>query len=106
MVIYESLLSGTPVVGAEIGGIPELVREGETGYVFPVGDAAALAEKVILHFTHSPVRRRRLRRRAFEYAHSHLTMEHHVDALLGVYAEVLGQSQSLGGDRSVEESPI
>jgi len=90
MVIYESLLSGTPVVGADIGGIPELLRDGETGYVFPPDDAGALAEDVILHFSRSALSRRRMRRRAFEYAHSHLTMARHLDALLGVYAEVLG----------------
>ena len=65
MVIYESLLSGTPVLGADIGGIPELVRDGETGYVFPPGDAGALAEKVILHFSRSALRRRRMRQPLF-----------------------------------------
>jgi glycosyltransferase involved in cell wall biosynthesis len=33
---------GKPVVGADIGGIPELVREGETGYLFPSGDVEGL----------------------------------------------------------------
>ena len=89
MVIYESLLCGTPVLGAGIGGIPELVRDGETGYLFPPGDAGALAEKVLWHFSHSALRRRRMRRRCFEYAHSHLTMDQHVEAVLAVYAEAL-----------------
>jgi len=93
------LLSGTPVLGSDMGGIPELVREGETGYLFPVGDAGALAEKVILHFARAPLQRRRLRQRAFEYAHGHLTMDGHVEALLGVYAEVLAQSQEDGRRR-------
>jgi glycosyltransferase involved in cell wall biosynthesis len=90
MVIYESLLCGTPVLGADIGGIPELVQDGETGYVFPPGDAGALAEKVLLHFSHSALRRRQMRRRCLEYAHSHLTMDQHLDAVLAVYAEALG----------------
>jgi len=34
-VIYESLLGGTPVLGSAIGGIPELIREGETDISFP-----------------------------------------------------------------------
>ncbi len=34
---------GKPVIGAQIGGIPELVRDGETGMTFPSGDAALLA---------------------------------------------------------------
>ncbi len=38
----ESLCMGTPVIGAEIGGIPELIREGD-GMLFPAGDKEALA---------------------------------------------------------------
>ena len=56
----------------------------------PPGDAGALAEKAILHLTHSALRRRRMRRNCSEYARSHLTMERHVEAILAVYAEVLG----------------
>lgn len=90
MVIYESLLSGTPVLGADIGGIPELVLDGETGYIFAPGDAGALAEKVILHFSRSALFRRRMRQRCIKYARDRLTMDHHIDATLEVYAEALG----------------
>jgi glycosyltransferase involved in cell wall biosynthesis len=83
------LLCGTPVVGADIGGIPELVRDGETGYLFPPGDGGALAEKAILHFSQSALRRRRMRRRCLEYAREHLTMDRHIEALLAVYAEAI-----------------
>ena len=38
---------GTPVLGADIGGIPELIRPGETGELFESGDAAALREKIL-----------------------------------------------------------
>ncbi|MDO4510441.1 MAG: glycosyltransferase [Bacteroidales bacterium] len=40
--VIESLCAGTPVVGARIGGIPELI-DAETGITFPSGDAQALA---------------------------------------------------------------
>jgi glycosyltransferase involved in cell wall biosynthesis len=42
----EALASGVPVVAAAIGGNPEIVREGETGLLFPPGDAAALAARL------------------------------------------------------------
>ncbi|MHA1571645.1 MAG: glycosyltransferase family 4 protein [Alphaproteobacteria bacterium] len=42
--VLEAYALGTPVIGAAIGGIPELLREDETGYAFPSGDVAALAE--------------------------------------------------------------
>lgn len=45
--VMEALAAGTPIIGANIGGIPELVREGETGLLFPRGDTPALS-KVLL----------------------------------------------------------
>lgn len=42
MAILEAYALGKPVIGADIGGIPELVREGETGFLFPSGDVEGL----------------------------------------------------------------
>lgn len=42
MTVIEACALGRPVIGAEIGGIPEIVREGETGWLFPSGDLQAL----------------------------------------------------------------
>ncbi len=44
MSILESYALGKPVIGARIGGIPELVPEGETGWLFESGNVAALAD--------------------------------------------------------------
>ncbi len=43
LVIHEALQAGVPVIASRIGGIPELVREGQTGLLFRVGDAGDLA---------------------------------------------------------------
>ena len=37
---------GTPVLGADIGGIPELIREGKTGALFESGNTAELIRKI------------------------------------------------------------
>jgi glycosyltransferase involved in cell wall biosynthesis len=41
--ILESMSCGTPVVGFAAGGIPDLVREDETGFLAPPGNVAALS---------------------------------------------------------------
>lgn len=40
----EALASGLPVIATRVGGIPDIVREGETGHLIEVDDAAALGD--------------------------------------------------------------
>ncbi|MFN3653480.1 MAG: glycosyltransferase [Armatimonadota bacterium] len=42
--LQEGGLLGLPQIGSRLGGIPECIREGETGFTFPVGDVPALTE--------------------------------------------------------------
>nr|WP_297705767.1 glycosyltransferase family 4 protein [uncultured Butyrivibrio sp.] len=44
--VMESQLYGTPVIGANIGGIPELIRVGETGLLYKSGDVDALCDAI------------------------------------------------------------
>jgi glycosyltransferase involved in cell wall biosynthesis len=44
--VIEPLLAGVPVVAARVGGLPEVVREGETGRLVPPRDPAALASTI------------------------------------------------------------
>lgn len=43
VVLLEAMSYGVPVIGSRIGGIPDIVVDGETGLLVPPGDAAALA---------------------------------------------------------------
>lgn len=46
MSILESLSLGTPVIGSDLGGIPELIAEGVTGEIFKAGNKKDLREKI------------------------------------------------------------
>ena len=43
----EALASGVPVVGARVGGVPEVVNDGVTGALLPLGDVAGMAEAAL-----------------------------------------------------------
>jgi glycosyltransferase involved in cell wall biosynthesis len=43
MSLLESFAFGKPAIGARIGGIPEMIEDGENGWTFPSGDVTALA---------------------------------------------------------------
>ena len=51
--VMESQMYGTPVIAANIGGIPELIREGETGELFESGSVLELKEKIYDWWTNS-----------------------------------------------------
>ncbi|MBE6933247.1 MAG: glycosyltransferase [Ruminococcaceae bacterium] len=46
--VMESQMYGTPVLGANIGGIPELIRAGKTGELFEAGNAQQLKDRIAL----------------------------------------------------------
>jgi glycosyltransferase involved in cell wall biosynthesis len=54
----QALATKTPVVGSDVGGIPEIIRPGDTGRIFPAGNAEALADAIIAALNDSEQTRR------------------------------------------------
>ena len=54
---------GTPVIGSEVGGIPELIREGD-GSLFRMGDKEELEEAIGAHMSVDNANRQAISRRA------------------------------------------
>lgn len=55
-VLVEAMSYGRTVIAANVGGVPEVVIDGETGFLIPPDDVAAYAEKVVLLATNSDLR--------------------------------------------------
>lgn len=45
--VIEAYALGRPVIGTRIGGLPEMIREGQTGTIVPAGDCEALAAALV-----------------------------------------------------------
>jgi N-acetyl-alpha-D-glucosaminyl L-malate synthase BshA len=43
----EALSCEVPVIASRVGGLPEVIRDGENGYLLPVGDVAGMAEAAL-----------------------------------------------------------
>jgi hypothetical protein len=65
LVLLEAMRYGKPIVSSNIGGIAEVIRDGETGLLVPPGDAGAL-ESAIASLAADPRRRQQLGQAAFE----------------------------------------
>jgi glycosyltransferase involved in cell wall biosynthesis len=86
--VIEAQAEGVPVVASAAGGLPELVRDGATGLLVPVGDSEALARAVAAVLADPDAARLRA-------AHARVTVrafsvENTVERTLAVYHEVLG----------------
>ncbi len=48
MTVFEAMAMAKPIVSTDVGDVSQLITNGENGFVVPVRDASALAEKVTL----------------------------------------------------------
>lgn len=56
--VVEALAVGTPVIATAVGGVPEVVHDGENGLLVPAGDAQALGEAITRFFSDAGLRTR------------------------------------------------
>jgi glycosyltransferase involved in cell wall biosynthesis len=80
-VIPEAWLSRTAVIAAPVSGIPEVVTDGETGLIFPVEDADALADCIARLLANDELRAR-LADNGYERSLAEFSPEKNVGELL------------------------
>lgn len=88
--IIEAFALGVPVLAARIGGIPELVIDGETGLLFTAGDSADLRNKITRLLLH-PELGNELVRKARVHLERHFSSARHGEKLLRLYRELIAK---------------
>jgi glycogen(starch) synthase len=87
LVALEAMLHGLPVAATAVGGVAELIRDGETGLLAPTGDTQALAAHASALLTDVELARRIGRNAAAAVRRTYLWQQV-LPSMLAVYAEV------------------
>jgi glycosyltransferase involved in cell wall biosynthesis len=88
-VILEAMLMGKPVIASDITGTSELVVDGETGFLVPVGKTDAIAG-AILRLIQNPALRKQMGEKAKERIIRNFPVSKYVNDVENVFSEVLG----------------
>jgi len=88
MSVLESFAYGKPVVGANIGGVPEMVKDGETGFLFTPGDYQELREKIVYLLKH-PSLIKSMGQKARQLVEQKYNAERHYENLIKIYNKAL-----------------
>ncbi|HPO11891.1 MAG TPA: glycosyltransferase family 4 protein [Candidatus Hydrogenedentes bacterium] len=87
-VVLEAGAAGVPVAASRVGGIPDIVDDGETGLLITARDAGALAE-AMLELAHAPERRRWMGATARAKVVPHFSLQKMVERIEALYEELL-----------------
>lgn len=95
MTIIEAYSYGIPVIGANIGGIPEIIQENKTGYIFESKNSESLNIKISHALNLSEIQYHKMRNQAFKFYQNHFSEEFHYKKLLELYEECKGHQDSI-----------
>jgi glycosyltransferase involved in cell wall biosynthesis len=90
-VVLEAMALGVSVVATAVGGTPELIEDGETGWLIPAGDPQALQTAIenVLQSTAECERRRRAARRRIE---NDFNMDSLIETTHSIYRRILAEN--------------
>lgn len=83
-VVMEAMASGTPVVAANVGGVPELIRSGETGTLIDDRDPESFADAIAYYLEH-PDEAAAIAAQGQAYVVEHLSLDGMVSGYKNVY---------------------
>ena len=86
--VLEAIACGTPVVASAVGGIPEQIEEGVTGFLVPPNNATAMAE-AIQKLLNNDALRHQMSQAAATSAQQNFNLERMVDDYLKLYLNLI-----------------
>jgi len=92
-VVLEAMACGLPVITTRAGEIPDLVEDGETGYVTDLGDVEAIANAIVELANH-PDRREQMGKVARARVEARYSLDMLGPRLMAIYDQVLGKART------------
>ncbi len=91
--VTEGARARCATVSSRVGGVPKLVVDGETGFLFPAGDAQALGKKLAL-LANDPALREQLGTALYEKAKREFSVEATTQRQLDIYDEIFAREKA------------
>ncbi|MFE8700539.1 glycosyltransferase family 4 protein [Cytobacillus sp. FJAT-54145] len=90
--IIEAMHSGTAIISTNCGGIPEIIKNYQTGIIVEPGDSKALAT-AIRYLLNNPTNREKIATNAYQYAKKHLTSDAMLLTIEDIYNRFLDREK-------------
>jgi glycosyltransferase involved in cell wall biosynthesis len=87
-VLIEAGAASLPVVATRVGGVPEIVTDGETGYIIPPGDSEQLADRLAMLLTQRE-RSLEMGQSAYQKVRAQFSLEKQAQETIALYERVL-----------------
>ncbi|WP_278777779.1 glycosyltransferase [Bacteroides nordii] len=95
LTIIESYTYGKPVIGSKIGGIPEIIDDGKTGFIFEAFDKKDLERIINVALSLSKEEYKKISINAKEFANKHFNSETHYQTLMNIYNKAISNYENI-----------
>jgi glycosyltransferase involved in cell wall biosynthesis len=92
--LTESCASGKPAIGSTAGGIPEVIINGETGYIFEKGNVEQLSE-LLIQSANNPGKNKIMGRKAYEHVKTSFNSNCYSQKVLSFYKTIINDRNML-----------
>ena len=89
--IYETMAAGLPVIATNVGGIPELIQNGKTGFLFKKNNVEELANHII-DLIENPQKRIQMGKNAQEFIYNYASVDKIAQQKLKLYRNIIGDN--------------